>query len=317
MSPETTTRVQTAARDHAIWMVVLGVFLYSTGPVLLQASSVSGPVFSFWRLWFGVVVLGVAALAQAGSTGNWPTPSAWRFAAWAGLAFGGHQLLFFTAVKLTTVADVSLMNTLAPLVTAIGAAYLFGEHPGRRFHSWTFLAIVGAAVVAFGGATGPRGDPLGMILAVANVFLFTVFFLLSKKGRDHLPVLPFLFGVMFVAAVFVSAYVGLTGDSVMTATSTDLLLAGTVAAGPGAVGHFVSTWPLRWVAANIPPVLRLAQPVIAGFLAWWLLGEPVTITHLVGGAIVIGGVYGAMLSRSGRSMARARPAEESSERVAA
>lgn len=315
-----TSAVKDSARENALWLIVLGVFLYSTGPVMLQASSVSGPVFAFWRLWIGVAVLGAAALMQARRMGGWPGRRSWRWAVWGGLAFGVHQLLFLTAVKLTTVADVTLMNTIAPVVTAIGAAYVFGEHPGPRFHLWTVLAVAGAGVVAVGGSTGPSGDPLGMLMAAVNVVFFAAFFLLSKKGRDHLPVLPFLLGVMLVAALFVSAYALLAGEPVLSATGTDYLLAAAVAAGPGAVGHFVMTWPLRWVPANIPPVMRLAQPVISGLLAWWLLSEPITATHLIGGAIVIGGVCGAILSRSGRQMARearGRPDGEPSKRRAA
>ena len=294
---------QSLARSHPFVLVITGVLLYSTGPVLLQASSISGPAFSFWRLWIGAVILGAATWVQASGIG-WPDGRAWRYSLWAGLAFAVHQLLFFSAVKVTSVADVSLMNALAPLVTAVGAAWLFGERPGHSFHRWSVLAIGGAIVIAVGGSGGPQGDPLGMTMAGVNVLAFAAFFLLSKKARDHLPVLPFLAGVMITAALSVSLFVAVTGIPVSGATGRDLLLAAAVAAGPGAVGHFVMTWPLRYVPATIPPVLKLAQPVLSGLLAFWLLAEPITGYHLIGGAVILAGVGGAMLSRGGRQMRR-------------
>jgi drug/metabolite transporter (DMT)-like permease len=299
---------QDLARNHPFVLIVIGVVLYSTGPVMLQASSISGPAFSFWRLWIGAVILGVATWVQASGIG-WPDARAWRYSLWSGLAFAGHQLLFFSAVKVTSVADVSLMNALAPLVTAVGAAWLFSEHPGHSFHRWSVLAIGGAIVIAVGGSGGPQGDPLGMTMAGLNVLAFAAFFLLSKKARDHLPVLPFLAGVMVVAALSVSLFVAVTGTPVTDATGRDLLLATAVAAGPGAIGHFVSTWPLRYVPATIPPVLRLAQPVLAGFLAFWLLSEPITGYHLIGGAVILIGVGGAMLSRGGRQLRQSARAD--------
>ena len=299
-----TAGVRDFARRYPLALVSLGVLLYSTGPVLLQASSVSGPVFSFWRLWMGAAILGAATAVQARRTG-WPEPRAWRFPAMAGVAFGTHQLLFFSAVKFTSVADVSLMNTLAPLVTAVGAAWLFSERPGARFLLWSTIAIAGAAVIVFGGASGPQGDPVGMTMAALNVLAFAVFFLLSKKSRDHLPVLPFLFGTMVVAALSVSLFVAAAGQAVGSVTTRDLVLAGIVAAFPGAVGHFVMTWPLRWVPANIPPVLKLAQPIFSALLALWWLAEPITWFHVVGGAIVLSGVGAALLSRDGRQLRRA------------
>jgi drug/metabolite transporter (DMT)-like permease len=296
-------RLRRLGRRHPLVLITIGVFLYSTGPVLVQASSVSGPVFSLWRLWFGVAVLGVAAAVDVARGGGRPARRAWRVTIGAGAAFGAHQLLVFSAIKATSVADVTLVNTLSPIVTAALAVPMFGERPGATFRFWSVVAMGGAAVVVFGGASGPEGDPVGMTLALANVVAFAVFFLLSKRSREHLGVLPFLFGVFTVAAVFVSAYVVVAGEAVASVTATDLLYAAVVAAGPGFVGHFVMTWPLRWTPANVPPVMRLGIPVLAGTWAWWFLGEPVTVLHLFGGAITLLGVAGALLTPSARALA--------------
>lgn len=291
--------------------VMLAVLLYSTGPVLAQATSVSGPVFSFWRLWFGVLVLGAATLVHGAVTGRWPAHRDWRWSLGAGAAFGVHQLLLFSAIKATTVADVTLVGTLSPVVTALIAWPFFRERPGVPFRLWSLVAMVGTAVVVVGATTSPQGDPFGMTLALLNVVAFAAFFLLSKGSRERLDVLPFLFGVMTVAAVLVSTYVLVMPESVGTASTRDLVLCLIVALVPGAVGHFVMTWPLGWIPANVPPVLRLGVPVFAALWAWWFLGEPVTLWHLTGGLITIGGVAGAVLSPSGRRFVAGRPHDAS------
>lgn len=289
-------------RRFPLVLVSTGILLYSTGPVLLQASSVSGPVFSFWRLWIGVGVLGTAVAVQRLRGMPWPTRRQWRVAVWAGVAFGVHQLLFFSAIRITTVVDVSLMNALAPVVTAVGAFFMFAERPGPRFWGWAAVAIIGAALLAVAASAAPSGSPVGMAMALANVGFFAAFFLLSKRGRDHLPVMPFLLGTITVAALLVSTYVVLAGAPATDVRAIDLALAGAVAAGPGAVGHLVMTWPLRYVPANIPPVMRLAQPFVAGALAWWLVGEPLSLRHLAAGALVVAGAAGTVLSGDGRRL---------------
>lgn len=290
-------RLSRAAARRPLALIGLGVTLYSLGPVFVAASDVSGPVFSFWRLWIGVPALGLLTALHVRAGGRLPDRRAWRWAGWAGLAFGGHQLLMFTAIKATSVVDVSLMNTLAPIVVALAAVPLFGERPGWRFRAWTLLAMAGAAVVILGASAGPEGDPAGMAMAVGNVVAFAAFFLLSKLGRDDIDVLPFLFGVMVVAALTVSGYCLVAGDPVTTIGGRDLALAAATGLGPGILGHFVMTWPLRWVAANVPPVMKLAQPVLSGLLAWWVLAEPITGTHVLGGVLTLGGVAGAVLNR--------------------
>lgn len=295
-------RAHGLAARHPLVMIFFGACMYSTGPVLVQASSAEGPVLTFWRLWLGVGVLGVSTLVWRLAGGRMPGRAAFRWPLLAGLSFGTHQILFMTSIKATSVTTVALIGTISPIITAVAAVPLFGERMGVRFRLWTLLAMAGAAVVIAGASSGADGDAAGTTMAVANVFFFAGFFLVSKVAREHIPVLPFLFGVMLTAAAWVSLFVLTAGGGVQRMAGQDYVYALAIAAGPGAVGHFVMTWPLRYVAANVPPVVRLSQPVMSGTLAWFFLGEAIRGTHVLGGALTLLGVAGAMLSPSGRTL---------------
>ena len=279
--------------------LVFGMVLYGIGPVLAQASTISGTGFAFWRMIFGVGVLGLATLvAVAAGASRWPeTWRAWKWAGISGIAFGAHQLLMFSAVKASSVADVTLIGTLTPIVVGLLAVRVFSERPTRAFIAWAGVAMIGAGAVALAGSQGPDGSPPGIVMAVLNAVAFGVFMICSKRGREDLDTMAFLFGVMVVATVVVVAGAQLTREPVMAHESSDLLLALAVAAGPGFMAHTAMTWAMKWVPANVPSVMRLSQPVFAGFLAWLLLGEMVTGAHLLGGALTIGGVAGAILTR--------------------
>jgi drug/metabolite transporter (DMT)-like permease len=277
-------------------LVGLGVLLFSTGPVMVAGSATSGPVLSFWRLWIGALLMGALTLA-----GRWrPTLVGWSWAARCGVAFGIHQLFFMTAIKLTSVVDVTLMQVLQPVFVGALALVLFGERPGRGFRLWSLVAIVGAAVVVLAGAAGPSGNPVGVLFAFLNVAFFAVYFVWSKQGRGEIDTVPFLFGVVVAAGAVVSLYVVVAGEPVGGISQGDLLRALYIAAVPGALGHFVTTWPLQRVAANVPPVMQLAMPFLSGALAWIFLGQTVGMLHVVGGAITVVGVLGSLLSPSGR-----------------
>lgn len=297
------------ARRQPLLLIAVGVVVYALGPVMVGASNVPGPVLSFYRLWFGVAAFGLLALVHRGVTGHRPSRHGWGWALRAGAAFGVHQLLFMSAIKLTSVVDVTLMTTLMPVVVGVLAVPMFGERTGPAFRLWSALAMVGAAVVVLAGSAGPEGDTVGMLLAVVNVFFFGLFFLYSKRGRDHIDVVPFLFGVMLVAAVTVSAFVVVVGEPVGAIDGESLALAAGIALGPGLLGHFVMTWPLRYVPANIPAVMRLATPLFAGFFAWWFLGQTIGPAHVFGGLITVVGVAGSVLSPAGRRLAEAAAAE--------
>lgn len=303
-----TARLQAAGERNGVALVALGAVLFSTGPVLIAGAEAPGPVLSFWRLWIGAAVLGVLFAVTGRLTRRWPTRVGWSWAVRCGVAFAAHQLALMVAIKRTSVVDVALMQVLSPVVIAVLAVRLFDERPGLRFRAWSAVALAGAAVVVLGGAGGPDGDVVGMLLAASNVVFYAVYFVWSKQGRGDIDVVPFLFGAVVTSAVLVSAFAVATAQPVADADGADLLAAAAVAIGPGAIGHFVTTWPLRFVPANVPPLLQLCIPFLAGALAWLLLDQPITIAHLVGGAATVVGVAGAIRSPSGRRMVRSEEA---------
>lgn len=303
----TPTGLRATAARHPVGMVWFGVVLFSIGPVLVAGAGISGTAFSFWRLWAGVVILGVASLVHrhltAGSTvatGTSRVGLAWAVA--SGLAFALHQIMVMTAIRATSVVDVTLMNTVAPVVVGVLAVPLFGERPGARFRAWSAVAMAGTVVLAVAGSSGPSGDPGGMALAVGNVVFFAFYFVGTKAARPHIDTVPFLFAVVVAAAVAVSAWVVLTGEAVTPVAGPDVVRILVMAALPGALGHFAVTWSLRWVPANVPPVLMLSIPVLSGALAWVLVGEAVRPVQVVAGVATVIGVLGAVRSPSAQAL---------------
>ena len=220
----------------------------------------------------------------------------------AGAVFSVNQVAFFTAVKRTSVVDVSLLGTLAPILVAFLAVPLFGERPGARFRWWSLVGIAGAVYIVLGSSSGPDGDLLGMLLGLLATAAFACFFVISKLARVEVPVVSFLTFVMATAAVCVSGYVVVLGFEPSSVESPDLWRALGMALIPGALGHIAMTWPLRHLPANVPPLFRLATPAVAGLFAWIFLGEGFTIVHVIGGAIIIVGLSGAILSQAGRDL---------------
>ncbi len=298
--------VRALTTRRPVVLVWFGTCMFALGPVMIAASTVSGPVFSFWRLWFGSILMTGVAWAnhrrQRAHGGAHLTRTGIRWTVAAGVAFAVHQLLLMIALRATSVVDVTLMNTLAPVMVAVLAVPLFGERPGLSFRLWSAFAIVGAAMVAIAGSSGPHGQPLGVAFAAGNVVFYAIFFVFSKVARSKIDTLTFLAGATFVAALIVSGFVLVTGADLGSASAHDLWLCLAVAALPGFLGHFSITYSLKWVPANIPPVIMLAIPVISGTLAWFLLGQGVTPLKLAGGAVTLVGVAGAVRSPGARGL---------------
>lgn len=285
---------------HPVGLVWGGMLVYATGPVILAGSDTTGGTFALVRLAIGVLVVGVLAAVwhECPDPGEAPTPATWfQPVGWTilgGACFGAHQLTLALAVKATSVADVAVLNAVSPIVVAALALPLLGERPSRRFLRWTPVAVAGSGVVAYLGASGPQGDMTGMALAFANVVFFSVFMVCSKLATQSLAVWPFLWGVMLVACTVVMILHVLLGIPVVIPGGKDFFLALVMALGPGALGHFLMTAPLRWVPVSLPPVIRLLQPFVSGGLAWALLAQTFSLAHFVGAFVTAIGVLGAI-----------------------
>jgi len=283
-------------------LIVLGVLFYGSGPVLARSSDTTGVLLSFWRLWFGFALLAVAVVVQRMGGRKVATKQGIKWAMLAGAAFSLNQVLFFTAVKRTSVVDVSLMSTLSPIVVAFFAIPMFGERPAPAFRLWSVVAMAGAAFVVLGSSAGPDGDPLGMFMAMLSSTFFALFFLISKFSREHLTVIAFLVTVIGTAATLVTIFVFAIGAEPGTVSDDDLWRALAMAVVPGTLGHIAMTWPLSYIPANIPPLIRLVGPVVSGTMAWIFLGEGITWIHLVGGLIIVVGLAGAIRSKAGQAL---------------
>ena len=296
------TRLRDLGTRQPLVMIGLSVVAFSTAPVFVQASSTSGPVFAFWRSWIGIAVT-FGAVALAGRIDlALPGSREWKIPAWAGFFNAVSTTAFMISVKFTSVADVSLLTMLNPVLIALWAIPLFGERPGLRFRLWTLVAILGSSVVILGGSTGPDGNPIGIALGVVSVIAYSLQFVTLKLARGTMDTMPLTMGYLLVSGLFVSLFCLITRQDIWSVTSTDIAYVLGLVIVPGGLGAILLTWSLRWVPANVPPLMNLALPFLAGAMAWFFLGEAVTLVHVGGGAVTLAGVAAALMSPSGKAL---------------
>ena len=276
--------------------------MMSTGVIAIQASDISGVQFAFWRLWGTVATIGTVAAVRAVWFGARPSLSSLRWALWPGLFLGFSQPVMFTAIKLTSVTDVVLVTSLMPLLVSLVAVPILGERPGARFRLWIVLAVIGAGTVVYGGSTGLEGNPAGMTMAGVSLIGWAFYMVFLKIARMHLDAVVLQWSTFAIGAVAVTIYVAATGWDIGPVTNRDWLLLAYTTILSGGVGLLLLTWSYRWLPANVSPLVLRAEPVVASSLAWWLLSEPITLMHFVGGGIAMVGVVGAILSPSGRRL---------------
>lgn len=269
-----------------------------TGP-LVKIVAVPALVISFYRLWISVPALAIAA--KAGGKKVLKVPPKWALL--GGLLFALHQLLFFQALKATTVANVMIIGALQPAMVAIVSLPLFGERVNRVQVVWMAVGIAGVATVVAGSAGSPAWSGWGDILAVLNIVAFTAYFLASKQARTKVDTTTYSLVMTTTAGIVMAVICLASAQPLVRSDAKEWIVVATIALIPGTLGHFAVNWAHPRVPAVTSSTILLGLPALSAAGAWIVLGESMTPLAIAGSAIAIIAI-GAMI-RADRNRARA------------
>jgi drug/metabolite transporter (DMT)-like permease len=265
-----------------------GVLLAVTvwGGVAVVAKSVegiNGTVLGFHRLWIGTLVTVAIFTVRGGRLSR----SLLRDCAAGGIAFGLDIVLFFSALKHTTVANATVIGALQPALLFVVVGRLFGERVTKTIVGWTAAAIAGVAVVMYGSSGTPAWSPFGDLLAFGALLAWTGYFVASKQARSRRGAFEYLTGLLVVATAVAAPVALLLGGRFLPPHAGDWAWICVLAIGSGGVGHLLINWAHDHVDLSVMSVMTLAVPVVAVVSAALFLDEPILGTQVVGMAVVL------------------------------
>jgi drug/metabolite transporter (DMT)-like permease len=286
-----------ASRGLALAAVSVTVLAWGCSNVVAKLISTTGIVVSFYRLWLAIPVLWLMPLF-APSLRQRLTRQWLRASLIGGGLFSVHQLLFFNSLKLTSVANVSIIASLQPALVLLVAGRMFGERATLRAVLWSVLALIGTVIVVLGSANAPHWSPIGDALAVANLFAFTAYFLASKQVRAEVGALEYVIGMTTVSGLAIFVVAVFTGQQLLSPHGGDWFFLLFLAMVPGTLGHLLTNWAHPHVSAFVISITLLGVPVFAAAGAALFVHEPLNTFHLVGGAVVLLAITMIVLSTS-------------------
>jgi drug/metabolite transporter (DMT)-like permease len=199
----------------------------------------------------------------------------------AGLLLAADMSMVFTAFKLTSVVDVTVIGAMQPVIVLIASRPLFGERMSRMDLAFTSLAMVGIAIAVLGSKGGGHHDIDGDLLAVGGLFCWSAYWLISKHARRKHPALEYTTCVTIVAATAVTPVAILSGQSLSHVASLDWLWMSLLAIVPGS-GNLIMNWAHRFIDASLSSVIVCLSPLVAALAAKIFLGQTLTLVQFAG-----------------------------------
>ncbi|NUP70620.1 MAG: DMT family transporter [Gemmatimonadaceae bacterium] len=285
------TAPTSSGQRKAYAVLALGVFAIGWSALFVRWSAVPGWTSAFWRMALAQVVFVPWALAARPAARPRPSRAATRDAVVAGVFFAADLALFNTAVMVSSAANATLLGTNAPIFVALGAWLLYRDRPTRRF--WAGFALSFVGMIAIVGTDVVRHPHLGLgdAFAVGGAACYAGYLLYVRRSRQEIDALTFSAISGVAAAVTLLLICVIIGTPLHGYPARSWWAMIGLALVTQVVGHLSVAYALGRLPVSRTSIALLGQAPLTAILAVPLLGERLSAQQVLGGALVLGGIY--------------------------
>lgn len=273
-------------RRAVLTMLVVTLMWSTAGVVTRHLEAARSFEVTFWRSVFTVLALAVllpwlrgpAVLVRSIRDGGrtlWLSGACWCVMFTA----------FMVAITLTTVANVLVTMSIAPLLTALIARIVLGHRLAAR--TWMAIAVAGVGIAWMYAREVSASDPrhlLGTLVALAVPIAAAINWAVIQHTRHAADV--DLLPAVLIGALW-SALIVLPFALPFAASAHDLGLLALLGLMQLAVPCLMSVAAARHLSAPEASLLALLEVVFGVAWAWWGAGEAPAAHVLGGGALVL------------------------------
>lgn len=302
--------------------IFFGILAVSTASIFIRFAQkeATSLVIAAWRLTIASIIL----VPVAASTHRRELTSLNRsdllMALLSGFFLALHFATWITSLQYTTVASSVVLVSTIPLWVALLSPFTIKEPIRSAVAVGLILALVGGAIVGIsdscsitaGRLTCPsvvnfmHGRAfLGDVLAVCGAIAGAGYLLIGRKLRAKMSLVSYISLVYGMAAVVLIIIMFSARENPIGYSPMIYLWLVLLAVIPQLMGHTTFNWALGYLSAAYVSITLLGEPIGSTILAYIILNEKPTVIKLIGGVLILVGIY--IASRSEVSKAPELP----------
>lgn len=269
-------------------MLLLGILCIAWSAIFVKLADVSGLSSGFYRMLIGSI--GIIPVWLRYRKPIYDRKSVW-IAIICGVFFACDIAMWNTSIMLSKATIATILGNLAPVWVGIGALFLLKEKPKPIFWTGTFVSLFGTAMIIGLNNVSEISFTKGQFLAIVASMFYGAYLITVRKGRSNLDTISFTAismitstVVLFILCLFMQI------DLKVDTTQSWLALAGL-----GLIsqlgGWLTINFALAYIKPTVASVSLLAQSVFTALFSIPVLGEFLTFTEIMGGGIVLAGIY--------------------------
>lgn len=298
-----------------ILALAFAILAVSTASIFIRLAQEHAPslVIAAGRLTLATLILAPIAWTQKRTELRSLSPSELGLALLSGFFLALHFATWISSLEYTTVASSVVLVSTVPLWVALLSPVLLKEPVTRLVLAGMALALIGGTIVGVSDACAwdaaglvcpslsdfVRGQAfLGDLLALAGAVTAAGYLLIGRKLRARVSLISYIFVVYGMAAVALLVIMVAAGQTLSGYPAQTYLWLLLLALFPQLIGHSTYNWALGYLSAAYVSIALLGEPIGSTILAYFLLSETPTALKIIGGILILAGIYIASLSET-------------------
>jgi drug/metabolite transporter (DMT)-like permease len=265
-----------------------GVIAISWSAIFIRWAPMPGSASAFYRLLFAAIL--VCPYVAIKHRPRFSKRSL-LLAAIGGIFFAADLSLYSTSVLNSSAANATVLANNTPIAVGFLSWIFSRKRPNAAFWSGLGIAVSGSVLIV--GADMIRHANFGSadLLAVLASGCFGIYLMVTEKLREDFDTAALLAVSLAASTAALLIFNMGAGISLRIPSAGALLALLALAVVCQLLGYFALTFALGHLSASVTSVTLLAQVPLTALLAFWLLGEPLSGAQIVGGILVLLGVW--------------------------
>lgn len=206
----------------------------------------------------------------------------------SGIAMGINWILLFQAYRYTTISAATLSYYFAPVIVTVASPLLFHERLTAKQIICFVMSTLGLVLIIGTGGGEETAGITGILFGLGAAVFYAAVILLNKFIKNVAGIQRTILQ-MLAAVVTLLPYVALSSGfnlNLLDGTGWACLL--TVGLFHTGITYCLYFSALKDLTGQEAAILSYIDPLVAVIISVLLLGEPMTLMQLIGGALILG-----------------------------
>ncbi len=276
--------------------LLAGIIAVSTASIFIKLCDAPVLIIATYRMVLASLVLMPFACHQETWRGWGRTE--WKWSLLSGLFLSLHFAFWMASLKYTSVASSVVLVTTHPVFVGIGAWLFLKERPGLNLIFGIALSVLGSGLISYGDMSPSKEALMGDGLALLGAIAASGYLLVGRKMRKDRNLISYIFPVYSTAGLILILFALIFQNPFFGYSSSTYLYLFLLALVPQLIGHTTFNWALKYLPATVVAISVLGEPMGSTLLAYFILGEGLTVWKILGGISIFAGILMALRKKA-------------------